>query len=181
MQALAQVENAQGKHDEASWAFFPNFQTTAYVGGPTQEHRSWAATGTRTRPIRRTSRREASAGGLHGTQGVQMHVDVQATLPVWTFGKDHRRQGCPRPCDQGDGGAVAARPGPGAYDVARAYWGYQTSRNAEAAVQKVRTRLKDAQETARKLLAQKSEQISRADAMKLDYLAEEIEAQHARR
>src|ERR1700737_1272630 len=39
MQAVAQLENAQGKHDEASWAWFPNFQTTAYVGGPTQEHR----------------------------------------------------------------------------------------------------------------------------------------------
>src|SRR5207248_993075 len=66
-----------------------------------------------------------------------------------------------------------------AYDVARAYWGYQTARNADASVQKVRTRLKDAQQTAQKLLAQKSEQISRSDSMKLDYLAEEVEAQHA--
>src|SRR5207237_725538 len=66
-----------------------------------------------------------------------------------------------------------------AYDVARAYWGYQTARNADASVQKVRTRLKDAQQTAQKLLAEKSEQISRADSMKLDYLAEEVEAQHA--
>src|SRR3989441_343368 len=40
-------------------------------------------------------------------------------------------------------------------------------------------RLKDAQQTAQKLLAEKSEQISRADSMKLDYLAEEVEAQHA--
>src|SRR5205085_123947 len=66
-----------------------------------------------------------------------------------------------------------------AYDVARAYWGYQTARNADASVQKVRTRLKDAQQTAQKLLAQKSEQISRSDSMKLDYLVEEVEAQHA--
>src|SRR5947207_1315330 len=39
MQAFAQLENAQAKRDEASWAFFPPFQTDAYVGGPTQEHR----------------------------------------------------------------------------------------------------------------------------------------------
>src|SRR5919201_1372408 len=66
-----------------------------------------------------------------------------------------------------------------AYDVARAYWGYQTARNADVTVQKTRDRVKSAQQTAQKLLAGRSEQISRADAMKLDYLAEEIEAQHA--
>ena len=37
MQAVAQLENARGKRDEAAWAFFPNFQTTAYVAGPTPE------------------------------------------------------------------------------------------------------------------------------------------------
>ena len=46
-------------------------------------------------------------------------------------------------------------------------------------MQKIRDRLKDAQQTAQKLLKEKSEQITRSDAMKLDYLAEEIEAQHA--
>jgi outer membrane protein TolC len=43
----------------------------------------------------------------------------------------------------------------------------------------VRDRIKDAQQTAQKLIAGKSDQISKADAMKLDYLAEEIEAQLA--
>jgi len=33
-QAVAQLENAQGKRDEANWAWFPNFATTAYVAGP---------------------------------------------------------------------------------------------------------------------------------------------------
>ena len=179
MQALAQVENAQGKHDEASWAFFPNFQTTAYVGGPTQEHRLLG--GDRdSNPTDPTHLTPGSIGGwFHGTQGVQMHLDVQATLPVWTFGKITAGKAALGHVIKATEALLQRARDQAAYDVARAYWGYQTSRNAEAAVQKVRTRLKDAQETARKLLAQKSEQISRADAMKLDYLAEEIEAQHA--
>jgi len=60
--------------------------------------------------------------------------------------------------------------------VSRAYWGYQTSRNAESSAQKIRDRLKDAQQTAQRLLKEKSDQINKADALKLDYLAEEIEA-----
>src|SRR5947208_67942 len=39
MQVAAQLENAQGKRDEANWSFFPNFATTGYIAGPTQEHR----------------------------------------------------------------------------------------------------------------------------------------------
>ena len=179
MQAVAQLENAQGKHDEASWAWFPNFQTTAYVGGPTQEHRLLG--GDRdSNPSDPTHLTPGSIGGwFHGTQGVQAHVDVQVTLPLWTFGKINAGKAAIGHLVKATEAMLQRARDQAAYDVARAYWGYQTSRNAEAAVQKVRTRLKDAQETARKLLAQKSEQISRSDAMKLDYLAEEIEAQHA--
>src|ERR1700760_157083 len=38
-QAVAQLEGAQGKRDEADWAWFPNFATTAYVAGPVPEHK----------------------------------------------------------------------------------------------------------------------------------------------
>ncbi len=87
MQAFAQLENAQAKRDEASWAFFPNFQTNAYVGGPTQEHRLLG--GDRdSNPTDPSHLTPGSIGGwFHGQQGVQLHVDVQAILPVWTFGK----------------------------------------------------------------------------------------------
>ena len=179
MQAFAQLENAQAKRDEASWAFFPNFQTNAYVGGPTQEHRLLG--GDRdSNPTDPSHLTPGSIGGwFHGQQGVQLHVDVQAILPVWTFGKITAGKAAIGHLVRATDALLQRARDQAAYDVARAYWGYQTSRNAEAAVQKVRTRLKDAQETAKKLLAEKSEQISRADAMKLDYLAEEIEAAHA--
>jgi len=37
-QALAQLENARGKHDEVRYAWFPSITTNAFVGGPTPEH-----------------------------------------------------------------------------------------------------------------------------------------------
>src|SRR5262249_44443756 len=116
------------------------------------------------------------SGWFHGTQGVTAHIDVQAILPFWTFGKLTAGRKALGHLVGATEALLARARDQAAYDVARAYWGYQTSRNAEASAQKIRDRLKDAQQTAQKLMAQKSDQISKADALKLDYLAEEIEA-----
>src|SRR3954447_26288770 len=88
LQAVAQVENARGKRDEASWAFFPSFQTTAYVAGPTQEHR--LAQGDNqpdpTSQLPGALTPGSTGGFFHGEQGITAHADVQAILPIWTFG-----------------------------------------------------------------------------------------------
>jgi outer membrane protein TolC len=179
MQAVAHLENARGKRDEASWAFFPDFQTTAYVAGPTPQRRLIGGDADED-PTNPTHLKPGSAGGIfHGEQGVTAHVDVQAILPIWTFGKWTAGKSAAGHLVNATEALLQRARDQAAYDVARAYWGYQTARNADASVQKVRDRLKEAQQTAKKLLAEKSEQISRSDSMKLDYLAEEVEAQHA--
>src|SRR5438309_5114221 len=76
-QAAAQLEGAQGKRDEAQWAWFPNFETLAYIAGPTPERRLPASGDLST----------ATQGPLDRKLGVTGHVEVQAILPVWTFGK----------------------------------------------------------------------------------------------
>src|SRR4051812_23271623 len=180
MQVAAQLENAQGKKSEADWAFFPNFATTAYIAGPVNERKVTGtdATSDPTDPGQLTDGTKAS-GLIHGQQGVTGHVDVRAILPLWTFGKLTAGKEAAKHLVGATESLLQRARDQAAFDVARAYWGYQTSRNAETAVQKVRDRIKDAQQTAQKLLAGKSDQISKADAMKLDYLAEEIEAQLA--
>jgi outer membrane protein, multidrug efflux system len=177
-QAAAQLENARGKRDEAFWSFFPNFQTTGYVAGPTNERLLRDSSKDPTDPDNLTDGTKA-AGWFHGDQGITGHIDVQAILPIYTFGKWTAGKSAASHLVNATEALVQRARDQSAFDVARAYWGYQTARNADTAVQKVRDRVKDAQKTAQKLLAEKSEQISRADAMKLDYLAEEIEAQHA--
>jgi len=175
-QAAAQLENARGKRDEAKWAFFPNFATTAYVAGPTQEHR---LNGSDDNPNLYDLTPGSRGSWFHGEQGITAHVDVQAILPIWTFGKLSAGKKAAGHLVGATEALLQRARDQAAYDVARAYWGYQTARNADTAVQKVRDRVKEGRETAQRLLKQQSEQVSSADAMKLDYLAEEIEAQHA--
>jgi outer membrane protein, multidrug efflux system len=177
MQAAAQYENVLAKRDEAHWAFFPNFSTTGYIAGPVNERRLIGGDND-SNPTDPTHLTPGSVGEgwFHGTQGVTGHIEVQAILPVWTFGKlTAAKKALGHLVGATDALLQRARD-QAAFDVARAYWGYQTSRNAETSAQKIRDRLKDAQQTAQKLIAEKSDQISKADALKLDYLAEEIEA-----
>ena len=179
MQVAAQLENARGRRDEASFAFFPAFQSTAYVAGPTPQRRLIGGDND-ANPTDPAHLLPGSAGGIfHGEQGVTAHIDVQTVVPLWTFGKWTAGKSAAGHLVNATEALLQRARDQAAYDVARAYWGYQTARNADSSVQKVRTRLKDAQQTAQKLLKEKSEQISRSDSMKLDYLAEEVEAQHA--
>lgn len=179
MQAVAQLENAQEKRDEATWAWFPNFATTAYVAGPTPERRLRLGNND-PNPTDPGELTPGSRGDwFHGQQGVTAHADVQAILPIWTFGKWTAGKSAAGHLVKATEALLQRARDQAAFDVARAYWGYQTARGADDTVQKVRERLAAAKRTAQKLLDEKSEQITRSDAMKLDYLAEEIEAQHA--
>jgi len=179
MQAAAQLDNARGKSQEANLVFFPAFQSTAYLAGPTPQRRLNGGDSDQN-PTDPGHLKPGSQGGIfHGEQGVTAHFDVQTVVPLYTFGKWTAGKSAAGHLVNANEALLQRARDQAAFDVARAYWGYQTARNADASVQKVRTRLKDAQQTAQKLLAQKSDQISRADSMKLDYLAEEVEAQHA--
>jgi len=177
MQVVAQLENAQGKRDEANWAFFPNFATTGYIAGPTQEQKLKNGDN-EPNPTNPANLTPGSLGGgwFHGQQGVQGHIEAQAILPVWTFGKLTAAKRAAGHLVGATEALLQRARDQAAFDVARAYWGYQTSRNAETAVQKIRDRIKDAQQTAKKLMAEKSEQLTKSDSLKIDYLAEEIEA-----
>jgi outer membrane protein, multidrug efflux system len=180
MQAVAQLENAHGKHDEAAWAFFPNFQVTTYIAGPTPERRLKNGDYT-ANPTDPASLTPGTLGDswLRGNVGITAHADVQTVIPIWTFGKLTAGKAALEHLVKATEALLQRARDQAAFDVARAYWGYQTARNADDSVRKVRDRIKEAQQTAQKLLAEQSEQVSRSDAMKLDYLAEEIEAQHA--
>src|SRR5438067_13766730 len=87
MHAVAQLENARGKSDEAKWAFFPNFQTTAYLAGPTPERRLKLGD-TDKNPTNTDELTDGSTGGrFHGEEGVRAQVEIQALLALWTVGK----------------------------------------------------------------------------------------------
>jgi multidrug efflux system outer membrane protein len=171
--ARAQLEGAEGKRDETYWSIFPSFQTTIGFGGPTPEARLVPGA---------TSLLDVTPGSrcwFCGHVGVGIASNVSMTLPIYTFGKyangkvasDHL---------VGAMTALLQRASDQAtFDVTKAYWGYQTARGAHDSVVDVRKKLAEAKQRAKKLLAEESDQLTKADAMKLDYLAEEIEARTA--
>jgi outer membrane protein, multidrug efflux system len=175
-QAAAQLQNAQAKREEAQLAWFPSIEATGYVAGPTPEH---YLKGGQDDPNPADPSHLEHICSFCGQLGVQAHADVQVVLPLWTFGKISAGKGATQHLVGAQEALLARARDQAAYDAARAYWGYQTARNAGDAVQKIRDRLDEAKKTADKLLAEQSDQITKADRLKLDYLAEEIEAQQA--
>jgi outer membrane protein TolC len=172
-QAIAQVQNAQAKHDEVLVSWFPSITATGYIGGPTPEH---YLHGGAYDPNPSDPSHLKTLDFFGGQLGVVMHADVQVLLPIYSFGKWEAGKGATRHLVGAMEALLHRARNQAAYDAARAYWGYQTARNAGDSAQKVHDRLAEAKATADKLLKEQSDQITKADRLKIDYLAEEIEA-----
>jgi len=175
-QAIAQLQNAQAKREEVQYAWFPSIETTAYVAGPTPEHYlhdgAYAKNPTDPSAVK-------TLDFFGGQMGAQLHADLQVILPLYSFGKWAAGKGATQHLVGAQEALLSRARDQASFDAARAYWGYQTARNAGDAVQKIRNRLDDARKTADKLLQEQSDQITKGDRLKLDYLAEEIEATQA--
>jgi len=175
-QAIAQVQNAQAKRDEIAVAWFPSITATSFIGGPTPEH---YLKGGAYDPNPSDPSHLKTLGYFDGQLGVILHADVQVLFPIYSFGKWEAGKGATRHLVGAMEALLRRSRDQAAYDAARAYWGYQTARNAGDSVHKIDDRLKEAKATADKLLQQQSDQITKADRLKLDYLAEEVEALQA--
>jgi outer membrane protein TolC len=172
--ARAQVENAQGKRDEVRWALFPKFETQIAVAGPTPEARF-----AHHPPSSLTDVTEGSHCWFCGELGIGVGASVNLVLPVYTFGKFSAGKAAIEHLVGATSALLQRAYDQATFDVTRAYWGYQTARGARESVVQVRSRIADARQRAQKLLAEQSDQVSKSDLMKIDYLAEEIEARTA--
>jgi outer membrane protein TolC len=101
------------------------------------------------------------------------------TLPIYTFGKFTAGKSATDHLVGAMTALLQRASDQATFDVTKAYWGYQTARGAHDSVVDVRKKLEEAKKRAQKLLAEESDQLTKSDAMKLDYLAEEIEARTA--
>jgi multidrug efflux system outer membrane protein len=173
-QALAQLENALGKRDEARWAFFPTFDTTLGAGGPTTEAKMIDPNGP-------PYGDNLTPGSIHGpgSYGLRMLLQSSATLPLWTFGKLTAGRQAAEAGARAREALLSRVRDQSAYDVARAYWGWQTAHAGLVSIDSVRAKVRDARKEVQTLVAEESDQVSKSDLVRLDYAAEEVEAQHA--
>ncbi len=170
--ARAQVENAQGKRDEVRWSLFPKFETQVAVAGPTPEARF-------TKPPPRSLTDVTEGCWFCGDLGIGVGANVNMVMPIYTFGKYTAGKAATDHLVGAMSALLQRAYDQATFDVTRAYWGYQTARGARETVVQVRSRIAEARQRGQKLLAEQSDQISKSDLMKIDYLAEEIEARTA--
>ena len=181
-QARAQVAGAQAKRDELYWASrFPTINANLSVAGPTPEAR--LNKGRDAQGIEHpTSLLDVTPGSrcwFCGEMGVAFGLNANVVVPVYTFGKLTAGRAALENLVAAMSALLQRSSDQATFDVTKAYWGYQTARGAATTILDVRRRLADAKDRARKLLAEGSDQVSKSDAMKLDYLSEEIEARNA--
>lgn len=174
MIAYAQLEQAQGQQQEANWLWFPDFATTAGFAGPTPEARLRGGDEDRDIFDLTPGTRQ---GLLGGEWGVTLRANVATQMPIYTFGKI---SGAQRAAGHGVEARRALLQGTrnqAAFDVARAYWGYQTTRDAQKSINETSDRINQARKQAADLLADKSDQVTQTDADRLDYIADVMAAQ----
>jgi len=181
-QARAQVAGAQGKRDEVYWASrFPTINATFSVAGPTPEARLNRVVD-QNGVVHPTSLLDVTPGSrcwFCGELGVGLGFNANVVVPVYTFGKLTAGRAALENLVAAMAALLQRSSDQATFDVTKAYWGYQTARGAATTILDVRRRLAEAKDRARKLLAEGSDQVSKSDAMKLDYLSEEIEARNA--
>jgi len=173
--ARAQVDGARAKRDEVH-SIFPSLQVTLGLAGPTPEAKL------NHDPGHPTSLLDVSPGShcsYCATLGIGVGASLSMTLPVYTFGKFAAGKSATDHLVGAMTALLQRASDQATFDVTKAYWGYQTARGAHDSVVDVRKKLEEAKKRAQKLLAEESDQLTKSDAMKLDYLAEEIEARTA--
>ncbi|WP_434391171.1 TolC family protein [Melittangium boletus] len=172
-EARAELRRLEALLRQASWAWFPKFETRVGFGGPVPEARNDGLGGPPTT--------EASLEGdfNFGRMGVTAFVESTAVLPLFTFGKlealeDAAREG-PRV-----GRALQTRAEDEAgFQATQAFYGYQLARSGLVQLAETKKRLEAAGEQVRALLDAKSEQVSRMDLYKVGYFRNQLEARQA--
>lgn len=173
-QAFAQLERAQGKQGETSWVWFPSFNYQIGAGGPTSEAR---LVGGNADP-NLTDLTPGTRSGW-GQLGYAVKASIDAILPLYTFGKISAGNDAAGHAVKAQEALLERARQQAAFDATRAYWGYQTTHFGLSAIEGVRRQIDDARKRARELVEEGSDQLTRADVTRIDYVAEEVEAQHA--
>lgn len=171
--AQDQLDKLQGQAREAYWAWFPKFETTIALGGPTPEARNNGLGGPPTTPA--SFMYDANLGKV----GVTVRAQINALLPIYTFGKISALR------KAGEQAVVAGTAlkdraqAESSQQVVEAYFGYQLARQGKASLEEGLERITDAGNRIQKLLNKESPQVSTLDQFKVQYFKQLIQARLA--
>nr|WP_309242960.1 TolC family protein [Hyalangium versicolor] len=172
-EAEAELHRLQALQRQAHWAWFPKFETVVGFGGPTPEAHNDGLGGPPTT--------EATLEGdwNFGTLGVTFRAEVNALLPIYTFGK---LSALAKAGDQGPiiGAALRERARDEAgFQAAQAFYSYQLARSGLAQIESVGKQLDDAGKRINDMLQEQSEQVSKSDTYKVNFFRQVVAAQRS--
>lgn len=172
-EAEAELRRLQALQRQAHWAWFPKFETVVGFGGPVPEARNDGLGGPPTT--------EATLQGdwNFGHLGVTVRAEVNALLPIYTFGKLSALE---KAGDQGPiiGAALRERARAEAgFQAAQAFYGYQLANDGIVQLEETAKRLEDAGKRIQELLDEESQQVSKIDIYKLNFFRQVLEARRA--
>ncbi len=172
-EAEAELRRLQALQRQAHWAWFPKFETVVGFGGPLPEARNDGLGGPPTT--------EASLEGdwNFGQLGVTVRADVNALLPLYTFGK---LKALEKAGDQGPIIGAALRERARAevgFQAAQAFYGYQLARSGITQLEDTAKRLEDASKRISELLADESQQVSKMDTYKVNFFRQVVAARRS--
>lgn len=172
-EAEAELRRLQALQQQAHWAWFPKFETVVGFGGPVPEARNNGLGGPPTT--------EASLQGdwNFGQLGVTVRAEVNALLPLYTFGKLSALE---KAGDQGPiiGTALRERARAEAgFQAAQAFYGYQLANAGMTQLEETEKRLDDAAQRISELLAEESEQVSKSDTYKVNFFRQVVAARRS--
>lgn len=164
----AELRRLQSLQRQAHWAWFPKFETVLGFGGPIPEARNDGLGGPPTT--------EATLEGdfNFGELGVTFRAEVNALLPLFTFGKLTALE---KAGDQGPiiGRALRERARAEAgFQAAQAFYGYQLARSGLAQLDDTEKRLDDAAKRINALLEEESAQVSKLDTYKVNFFRQVV-------
>lgn len=172
-EAEAELSRLRALQREASWAWFPKFESMAAVAGPTPEAVNDGLGGP---PLTEATKMYDLN---FGEPGVMVRFEMNAFVPLFTFGKlDALEAAAAKGVEVGEGLTTRAR-NEAAYQAAQAYFGYQLARQGRATLDETLERLGEAERLIEELMQSDSPQVTRMDVYKVRYFKRQVEAQLA--
>lgn len=168
--AEAELDRLRALEQEAFWAWFPNFETSLAVAGPTPEAVNDGLGGPPLTPA--TLQYDLDFGRV----GVMVRTSVTGFLPLYTFGKLASLR---KAAEQGPVVGLSLRDrarDEAAFQAAQAFFTYQLARQGRAALAETRQQLDDAAELIERLLKDESPQVIPSDRFKLAFYRQQLEA-----
>jgi multidrug efflux system outer membrane protein len=169
----AELRRLQALQSQAHWAWFPKFETVVGFGGPTPEAHNDGLGGPP------TTQATLEGDWNFGTLGFIARAEVNALLPLYTFGKLSALE---KAGDQGPiiGAALRERARDEAgFQAAQAFYGYQLARSGLVQLEDVAKRLDDAGQKINELLESESQQVSKSDTYKVNFFKQVVVARRS--